>query len=51
MTEKELECVHCGFCTYDYQDMVEHLAQIQEYPEENCDVKSVKVRSGGKQNG
>lgn len=49
LSNKELICIECGFCTYGYKDMVEHLAQYVEeedydrIPEENCTTKRIKL--------
>ena len=44
-SNKELICMRCGFCTFDYRDMVEHLAQSsvgERMASENCEVQTVK---------
>lgn len=49
LSNKELICIECGFCTYGYKDMVEHLSQYVEekdydrMPEENCTTKRIKL--------
>lgn len=48
LSNKELICIECGFCTYGYKDMVEHLSQYVEekddrIPEENCTTKRIKL--------
>lgn len=29
-------CKKCGFTTQSYEDMINHLACVQKYPEEDC---------------
>lgn len=41
-SKKVITCRLCGFTTYDFQDMIEHLAQSKSdgrIPEENCNKK------------
>jgi len=40
----QIICDKCGFVTLSYQDMVEHLAQIQELKEENCKKKIITIK-------
>jgi len=41
LSKKELICKQCGFSTFSYKDMVEHLAHKQEYGVADCDSKPV----------
>ena len=47
---KEIVCRTCGFMTLNPMDMLEHLALLQRYPEENCKKKLIKFMPKEKDN-